>query len=159
MLSILYPLITAGLFAVAFITKRRFGILGLALATGSILSDVWVHSAGTVVSTAGISLSPMIFNAISVLIVVAPAGVLLFHIHKYKTLAGRIFGSVMFTILAMAFLLEPLGRLFVFQGFGSEAYNILVSNRLIIIGICLTVAIVDKFLSKSAGSSSKRSKH
>jgi len=153
---IICALVTIGLFFAAFSSKRRFGLLGLALASGSLLSGIWGYDAGLIASGLGIPSGPLT-SAISLsMIVLLPAGLLLFHGYTYRTLIGRLVGSGLFTLLAIAFLIEPLGHVFVLQGLGANIYNTIVANRELIIGAGLIVAVVDIFLTKPAKSSEKR---
>lgn len=152
-------LIALILFISAFIARRRFGLLGLALAAGSLLSGIWGFDAGLVASGFGVPSGPLSSAIIFALIVLLPAGILLFHGYTYKTLIGRVVGASLFTILALAFLIEPLGHVLILQGYGADVYNWLVNNRTFIIGAGLIVAVVDLFLTKPVSSSDKKSKH
>jgi hypothetical protein len=142
--------VAAGIFVAAFITKRRFGFLGLALAAGSILSGIWGYDIGLEASAFGAPSGLMTTAIVSCLIILFPAGILLFHGDKYKSLIGRLIGASLFTLLAVAFLIDPLSRAITPQGFGSEFFNWLVNNRNTVIGAGLVAAIVDLFLTKSA---------
>lgn len=147
-------------FVSAFITRRRFGLLGLALAAGSILSGIWSYDAGLVVSSVGIFPSGPLTTAVTLsAIVLLPAGILLFHGYTYKSLVGRIVGAALFTLLALAFLVEPLGYALTLEGVGADVYTWLVQNRQIIIGIGLAIAVVDLFFTKPAHMADKKSKH
>lgn len=157
---LVFGLLAVALFASAFITRRRFGLLGLALAAGSILSGIWSYDAGLVVSSLGIFPSGPLTTAITLaVIVLLPAGLLLFHGYSYRSLIGRIVGALMFTLLALAFLVEPLGYALTLQGFGVDVYSWLVSNRELIIGIGMIIAVIDLFLTKPAHMVDKKSKH
>ena len=67
------------LFFAAFITKKRFGLLGLALAAGSILSGIWSYEAGLIPSLFNIPSGSLTSAVVSSVIILLPAGVLLFH--------------------------------------------------------------------------------
>ncbi|MEI6228803.1 MAG: hypothetical protein WCP11_02155 [Candidatus Saccharibacteria bacterium] len=136
------------LFVAAFLTKRRFGLLGLALAAGSILSSVWGDDLGMVASGLGIPQGPMTSAIVLAAIIMLPPFVLLFHGYTYKNHLARIAGAIMFTILALAFLIEPLGHILVLTGTGADVYNWLVDNRTLIIGAGLILAVFDLFLTK-----------
>lgn len=143
--------LAVALFVAAFIAKRRFGLLGLALAAGSILSTIWSFDAGLVVSSIGIVPSGPLTTAVTLcIIVLLPAVVLLFHGYTYKNLFARIVGSLLFTVLALAFLIEPLGYALSLQGIGAEAYKWLLANKDIIISVALVLAVVDLFFTKPA---------
>jgi len=156
---IAFLIIIIALFIAAFITKRRFGLLGLALAAGSILSGIWVYDAGLVAGLFGIPNNFLSAFAISALIVLLPAVVLLFHGDTYKTLVGRIIGASLFTLLATAFLIEPLSHVLMPQGISADIYRWLEANKNLIIGAGLIVAVIDLFLTKPAHLSSKHHKH
>lgn len=147
------------LFLVSFISKRRFGLLGLALAAGSILSGIWGYDVGLMVSTFGILSGSVASSIGSSLVVLLPPLVLLFHGEKYKTLIGRVFGASLFTLLAIAFLINLFSKAIIAQGFRLVAYNWLFDNRAIIIAIGLIVAVIDLFLTRPTHLPSKHHKH
>ncbi|NCQ54060.1 hypothetical protein GW791_01245 [Candidatus Saccharibacteria bacterium] len=139
--------------------KRRFGLLGLALATGSLLSGIWGYDLGLIASGLGVPSGPWTTAIILSLLILLPAGVLLFHGYTYNTMFGRIIGAGLFTLLALAFLVEPLGHILMPHGIGADVYNWLTNNRTIIIGAGLTLAVIDLFLTKPAHLADKRHKH
>lgn len=148
------------LFAAAFVTKRRFGLLGLALAAGSILSGIWGDTASLIVNAAGLSSTPLVNGVTLGILVLLPSIVLLFHGATYKGTIGRIFGAVMFMLLALAFLIDPIGHVLTLQGYGATAYLWLVDHKTIIIGGGLILAVIDLFLTKAPHISSEhKSKH
>lgn len=148
--------IAAVLFGSTFMARRRFGLLGLALAAGSLLSSIWGYDVDLVVSGLGVLSSQLTSAVVSSLIILLPAGALLFHGYTYKNLIGRIVGASLFTLLAFAFLIEPLGHVLVLQGTGAVVYSWLVGNRTIIIGLGMVIAVVDIFLTKPVKLSEKR---
>jgi hypothetical protein len=91
-------------------------------------------------------------------IVLLPSVILLFHGYAYKGFIGRVIGTLMFTILAMAFLVEPLGYALDLSGAGGEVYKWLINYKSLIISVGLIFAVVDLFFTKPAGLSQKRSK-
>ena len=157
---IVFAVVAVLLFVSAYITRRRFGLLGLALAAGSILSSLWSYDAGLVVGAVGVIPSGPITTAVTLSVIVAlPAILLLFHGTTYKHIVGRIVGAALFTVLALAFLVEPLGHAFVLEGSGANVYAWLVSNKDIIISIGMIVAVVDLMLTMPAHLAEKRGKH
>lgn len=156
---IVFVLLAIILFVSAYIANRRFGILGLALAAGSILSTIWSYDAGLVVSTIGLFPYGPITNAVTLaLIIILPAILLLFHGAHYKNIIGRIGGATIFTLLALAFMVEPLGQALVLQGTGADIYNWLADNKELIISVGIVVAIVDLFFTKPVNLFEKRRK-
>ena len=147
------------LFAAAFISKRRFGLLGLALAAGSILSGIWSYEAGLIPSLFSIPSGSLTSAVVSSVIILLPVALLLFHGYSYKTLISRVVGASLLTVLAMAFLVEPISHVLVIQGVGASAFNWLLDNRTTIIGVGLILSIVDLFFTKSTHMSDKHHKH
>ncbi len=158
---IIFIVLAIFLFVSAFITRRRFGLLGLALAAGSILSTIWSFDAGLVVSSLGIFPSGPLTTAITLsLIVLLPAIVLLFHGYTYKNIVGRIIGATLFTFLALAFLVEPLGFALPLEGVGANIYGEFVKDKEVIISIGMVAAVVDLFFTKPASPLiDRKSKH
>ncbi len=152
-------IIAAVLFVGAFITKRRFGLLGLALAAGSLLSGIWGYDIVLAANGFGMPATPLSTAIVMAVIVMLPAAVLLFHGYSYKNQIARVFGAAMFTILALAFLIDPLGRILMPVGFGADVYSWLVNHKTLIIGAGLILAVLDLFLTKPAGLNEKKSKH
>lgn len=147
------------LFAGAFISKRRFGLLGLALTAGATLSVMWIDTAGLVVASTGLVRdTPLTEAVILSLIVLLPALLLLFHGYSYKSLFSRIIGSFLFALLALAFLVEPIGHVLVLEGLGAEVYQQIVTYKDVIISAGVILAVIDLFLTKPAHVSEKEHK-
>lgn len=149
--------VAIALFLGAFFSRRRFGLLGLALTAGATLSAIWNYEAGLVVSGLGLLPEGPVTNAVTLsLIVLLPAIILLFHGYTYKQPVGRIIGSLLFTLLALAFLVEPIGYALPLEGAGVDVYQWLLQNRETIISIGVVVAVIDLFLTKPASLSEKK---
>lgn len=143
-------------FIATYFSKRRFGVLGLALAAGYILSDIWQYDAGLLASFLSIPSGFMTTMIISVIITLLPPAILMFAGNTYKKQYSRVLGSILFSLLVLAFLVEPLSRAMLPVGFGSFAYIWLIDNRLILIGGGLVLAIVDIMLTKKPLELSKK---
>lgn len=142
--AIVFVLVFLILFALAFFTKRRFGALGLALAAGSMLSELWAAKLTPVVQGLGLSVqNPPLVVIVSLALVLLPAGFLLFSGPSYDGKIKRTVGAVLFAALAFALLVEPLGSALVLQGEGRMIYNFFHDNRVYIVTVGLIVAIVD----------------
>lgn len=147
------------LFAGSFLSKRRFGLLGLALTAGATLSTIWSDYASMVISTTGLVPVGPLTNAIALsLVVLLPAIVLLFHGYTYKGIFSRIVGSLLFTILAIAFLLEPIGYALPLEGISADLYNQALYYKNAIISVGVVLAVVDLFFTKPAHIAEKGSK-
>jgi len=151
--------IAAALFAAAFFSKRRFGLLGLALTAGATLSTLWSYDAGLIVSSTGLVPDGPITNAVALAVVVLlPAILLLFHGYTYKNMFGRVVGSLLFTVLALAFLTEPIGSVLALSGISQDVYNFIVANKSTIISIGVIFAVIDLFFTKPP-SKKERERH
>ncbi len=147
------------LFAGAFISKRRFGLLGLALTAGATLSTIWSYDAGLVVSGTGLFPEGVVTQAAAQsLVVLLPAILLLFHGYSYKNIVSRIVGSLLFTVLALAFLVDPIGYALPLDGLGADVYGALKYHKDLIISIGVILAVIDLFLTKPAHLAAKSHK-
>jgi len=147
------------LFAGSFLSKRRFGLLGLALTAGATLSTIWSDYASMVISATGLVPNGPMTNAIALsLVVLLPAIVLLFHGYAYKGVFSRLIGSFLFTVLAIAFLLEPIGYALPLEGMSADLYNQAVYYKNVAISVGVVLAVIDLFFTKPAHLAEKGSK-
>lgn len=147
--AIVLAIIVAALFAVIFFTKRRFGLLGLALAAGSIVSNLWSHDLTPLIRQAGLEIvSPPLSSIVAAALVLLPAAILLFSSPANKKSIHRIIDAAAFSVLAVAFLLPILGDALVLQEQGLEIYDMLIEYRAWIITAGISYAIVDLLLAK-----------
>lgn len=143
-ITLVFVVTIAVLFALAFLTRRRFGVLGLALAAGAMLSSLWAETLTPIIAGAGVNVqAPPLITIVSVGLVLLPAVVLLFSGPSYKDLVPRLVGAALFTALAFALLIQPLGSALVLQGQSKEVYDFFASNRVYIVTIGLIVALLD----------------
>lgn len=148
------------LFACAFISRRRFGLLGLALAAGATLSTIWSYDAGLVVSSTGLVPDGVMTQAVTQsLVVLLPAMLLLFHGYAYKNTMSRLVGALLFTALALAFLVEPIGYALPLEGVGAQVYDTLKAYKDVVISGGVVLAVVDLFFTKPAHLAEKLKKH
>lgn len=143
---LVFSMVMVILFIAAFWTRRRFGLLGLALAAGSILSQIWNTDAGLIVSATGLVPRGALTDAVTLsLLVLLPPILLLFHGTTYKSHLSRVIGALLFALLALAFLVQPLGHVLTLEGMGADVYNWIDTNRTILISVGLVLAVIDLF--------------
>ena len=149
------------LFAAAFITKRRFGVLGLALAAGTLMSELWTNELTPIVAEAGIfnSTVPPLSSIVAAALVLLPAGLLLLSGPVYRTVRPRIVGSLAFAVLALTLLLEPMGMSLALEGVSRQVYDLITNNRTGIITAGLVFALIDILLTKTPKPPKDKSKH
>ncbi len=153
---IVFGLTLAALFVLAYYTKRRFGVLGLALAAGAMLSSLWALELTPLVKSTGIDIvSPPLATIVGVILVLLPAVLLLASGPTYHNKREQILGAFLFSSLALALLIEPLGTGLVLQGDSRMVYEWLIEYRVWIVTAGLVAALIDLMFTKSSG----RSKH
>ena len=158
-IALIFLVILGLLFVVAYVTKRRFGVLGLALAAGSMLSGLWAAKLTPLVRDAGLVVdNPPLITIVSVTLVLLPALVLLFSGPSYQDIPRRIIGALLFASLAFALVIEPLGSALVLQGQGKQLYDFFVENQVYIVTAGLIIAVVDLLMTHTSRKH-KDSKH
>jgi len=147
---IIFALIVIALFAAAFFSKRRFGLLGLALTAGATLSTIWSYDASLLISSIGVIPEGPLPDAIALsLVTVLPAILLFFQGPVYKNPLARILGSFFFAMLALAFLIEPIGNAMTLTGVAQTAYDFVVANKTTIISLGVIFAVIDLLFTKT----------
>lgn len=147
------------LFALSFLTKRAFGVLGLALAAGALISANFANIVTTVLQGQGVTVQFMpLSTLVEAILVIAPAILLLVSGPTYNAVWMRVIGSAMFAVLALVFLLQPLGEVLALEGPSLQTYNWFSLNQSIIIVIGLILAVVDT-LFVGGGKPSKKHGH
>ncbi len=142
-------LVIAALFALPYFTKRRLGVLGLALAAGAMLSQLWVGDVTPIVASAGfILVKPPLESVVATIITLLPALILLPGSPTYSSVVHRTIGSVTFALLATTLLLVPLGSALVIEGTSRVVYDVLSANQAAIVSICLALSILDLVATK-----------
>ena len=147
---VIFLMIIAALFAMVFFTKRRFGVLGLALAAGAMLSTLWVGELTPIIAQAGIVVvKPPLESLVAVGLTLLPVVLLLSSGPTYKSMSQRLIGAAAFAILAIAFLLQPLGSALVIDSVGQPVYDFFVRNHNMIVTVGLLLAVGDILFNKT----------
>jgi hypothetical protein len=147
---VIFLIIIAALFAMVFLTKRRFGVLGLALAAGAILSTLWVGELTPLIVQAGIVVvKPPLESLVAAGLTLLPVVLLLSSGPTYKSMPQRLIGATAFAILAIAFLLQPLGSALVIDSVGQPVYDFFVRNHNMIVTVGLLLAVADILVNKT----------
>ena len=139
------------LFFLAFITKRRFGILGLALFAGSYLAHTWTSSATPLIEKTGVSLDSLgvpTSAIVGALLTLLPALILLANSPKYSGKWAKVIGSLAFPVLAVILLVPVLQTAFASDATSDTLNSFIVDNYTILMTIGLVGAIIDLFLSR-----------
>ena len=132
------------LFVLAYWTRRRFGVLGLALCAGYLLSGMWTTQVTAFAHRQGLQLvSPPLASVVAAVLILLPAIVLFYGGPTYSQKMQRIIGAAAFALLASAFLLTPLGNSLSLDDMGTFYFNIFVQNKDIIITGAVIYALFD----------------
>ena len=158
---VIFVIIVVALFVIAFATKRRFGVLGLALAAGAMLSSLWTKELTPLVEQSGVvSITlPPLASLVAAALVLLPAVLLFFSGPVYKDKESRVIGSLAFAVLALALLLEPLGSALVLQDMGKQIYDFFVENKVYIVTAGLVFALFDILATKTPRHHKESLKH
>lgn len=159
--SILYISLAIGLFLLSYLTKRRFGVLGLGLAAGALISEHWTAILTPFLEQQGVDLvAPPLAAVVAIALTLTPAVLLLIGGPAYGKVIGRIVGSLLFTFLALAFIVPNVGATLEFDQVSTAIFGIVEDYNPLIIVVGLTVAVIDVFLSKSPKKhKAKKSEH
>jgi hypothetical protein len=149
--------LVVALFVGAFFSRRRFGILGLGLAAGAIISPIWGDTASYLVSSTGlVSEGPPVNIIAYSSLILLPAVLFMFHGYTYGHIVWRIAGSLLFTTLAVAFLIGPIGDAVTLTGPVGSVYGWLEANSELLITIGVALAVADILISRPAHKSEKK---
>jgi hypothetical protein len=136
----------AVLFLLAFLSRRRFGHLGLGLAAGVLLSSqnyefIEMFFQAFKEYLGGITPS----QAAAILLCLAPSLVLMLSGRRYHSTRMRIVGALLYTVMA-GFAILP----FVLSStdIPSDAKNLISTSHTAVIAVGIVVAVVDNFLTR-----------
>ena len=132
------------LFTIAFVTKRRFGVLGLGLAAGVVLSQLWAVSLSIFLKNQGVQVEPLSHLTVAqVLLTLLPALLLLTAGPKYHDKRGAFLGSLLFAVLAVLFTVSPITRDFSIEGDTSPIFDFITQWQNVLVGVGVALAIAD----------------
>jgi len=147
------------LFGLSFITKRRFGVLGLGLAAGALLAQSWSSDLAQILAVRQISFEPLSPSVTAtVALTVIPALLLLIAGPKYADKRYAFIGSICFAILGTLLLLGPLTiDLLPLSGDMKSVLDFLAEWQDLLIAGGIVLAIVDMLHANGSKSHSKKS--
>ena len=150
-------ILVGALFAMSYIAKRRFGVLGLALAAGSVLNTAWSASLTPWVESQGLTITaPPLGTLVSILLILGPAILLLFGGPTAASSVQRIVGSLAFAILALVFLMQPLGVALIFDATSAALYATISQSSDAIIAVGIVLALGDLLMTRTPHRSSRK---
>lgn len=148
---IVVVLFCAALFLVSFMTKRRFGVLGLALSAGALLSLHWSDVLTPFLESQGIKLAaPPLSILVQMSLVLIPPLLLLFSGPTYTKMLPRVVGSLAFMALAVTFLEEILAATLILSGPSTLGFQFLHEHKSELIVVGVIGAIIDVLLTRKS---------
>lgn len=146
------------LFALPFIMKRRFGLLGLALAAGALLSSYWTDAVQAFLESQGVELTqPPLASVVAVSLILLPAIVLMFSAPACNGKIIRIISSAAFAVMAFLFILPELQNIFVINPGAEPVLETIIEFKTTILAALIVYATVDVLLGQ--GKPSRRGKN
>lgn len=136
------------LFWLAFFTKRRFGVLGLALAAGVVLAQNAAGMLGSFLERADIPVAPFTYtSAATLFLIITPALILLAGGPTYRDRRSAFIGAAGFALLGTFFVLGPLTTALPTDNPTIRNTMTILANwqNVIVVG-ALILAILDTFL-------------
>ena len=133
------------LFILAFLFNRRFGVLGLSLAAGYIIYNLWSSKLSDFIAFFELPDLGIVSarTVVGLAIIILPSLILLLGGPSYKTTYGRLIGSLGYAVLATLFCVNAL--LFSLPVFaeGKIFFDFIKNNEEYIITVALIMATID----------------
>lgn len=145
----------------AFSSKRRFGVLGLALCAGLVLSQQLARDTSNVLEANAVPVEPLAYaSAASVLLILLPALVLLISGPKYSGKHAQLLGSIGFGVFATVLLLGPLtADLPTLDPAVKPILDMIATNKAWVLSLGVLIAVADMFAAHNLKLPGKRSSH
>lgn len=157
MISLMFLIGMMGLlFVMAYATHRRFGVLGLGLAAGALLSANWTGTLTPFIEQQGVVLSsPPLVVVVETVLMLLPALVLLFNGPSYAGRWPQIGGALAFAALGFVLLAKPLASVLLLDGVSQSFMTTVTRYSSILIVVGIIGAVVDMLMT-TRGKSKKR---
>lgn len=135
------------LFLLSYITKRRFGVLGLALCAGALLSQYFAGSATGFIEANGVMLiAPPLSTVVAISLVFVPAFLLLFSGPKYSSKKAAFVSSIGFGLFGTVLALPALLHVVIFDPQGKAIFEFIQLYSTMFVTAGIAVAILDMML-------------
>lgn len=133
----------------AFLTGRRFGILGLALLAGSYLANEWAAALTPAVEKAGVTIvAPPLEVVVAIVLTLLPCLLLFISSPIYHGKRARVIGALLFAVFTIVLLIRPLDDALVIDGPGLVVFEFITNNYALLVTVGLVLAIGDLFLAR-----------
>ncbi|MEO5691432.1 MAG: hypothetical protein ABIQ64_04555 [Candidatus Saccharimonadales bacterium] len=161
MTLIVIVVVAIALFGLAFVTKRRFGVLGLALAAGVVLAQSATNYVSKFIEQQGVSVAPLSYDGTAtILLILLPALILLIGGPTYTSKKSALIGALGFALLGTFFLLGPLTTaLPTTDAVVRDVLVVVAQSQDIIVIVALVLALLDTVMVHGGLSRHRKSKH
>ncbi len=142
--------------ALAYFSKRKYGLPALALIAGGVLSTSWSSYVTISLQQSGFVLvSPPLNVVVAVSLILLPALILLTVGPSHIKTHHRVIAAVLFTLLAMTLIIAAIGKEApnLVAGVPLVSQIIILQPLIVVVGV--VVAIADIFLHHMPGASKK----
>jgi hypothetical protein len=147
---ILFSLIGVLLFALAFILRRRFGMLALALCAGIVLSNVLTDASADALQIFGIGVAGLSTTALaSSLLILLPSFILMVGGPRYNGATMAVVGSVFYAVFALVLLVLPLQATLATDGASQQVVDTILSYQSLIIVVFVVLGLLDALAIKA----------
>lgn len=147
----------AAFFALAFVSRRRFGTLGLALASGALLANnltVWLAAQFVYLDVPTGSLPERV--AANIVLTLLPALVLLISGPSYTKKQHVVFGAVAFSVMATMLVLPPLTSVLPNDELARTILPLVATYSAPALAITIGLAVADAWLTHNLPSTGKK---
>ncbi len=142
--TIVVVLIAVVLFACAYISRRRFGVLVLALIAGEVLSRLWTDQVTPYIASLGFVLvKPPLTSVVAFGLILAPAIILLFSGPSTKRHHERLIGAAIFMIMVIVLAFDYISDALVIDTYGETIKSYISSYRPMILTVGIIVSVLD----------------
>jgi len=148
MTLVIIIVIFAALFALAFVTKRRFGILGLGLAAGALLASELTRDVAAIFEDYSVPVEPLsTLAAAKIALIILPALFLLASGPAYTKKLEALFGAFAFALMATLLVLGPVTTSLPLAEQGvKEVFDLLSSHQSLILAVMVGLSLADVML-------------
>jgi len=153
-------LLFAAFFVLAYLSRRRFGTLGLALAAGALLAShltVWLAGQITYLDIPTGSLSER--TAANIVLTLSPALILLMSGPSYTKKHQAVIGALAFALMATLLLIVPLATYLPSDQVTRAVLPFVASYSDLILAATIALAVVDAWLTHNLPGPRKKGKN
>jgi hypothetical protein len=153
--------IVIALFLLAFVTRRRFGILGLGLSAGALLASSFSRQLAAFFETNSIGIEGVSADILArCVLILLPSLLLLLGGPKYTKTIPRIAGSAGYAVMGTLLLFAPLSALIEINGSATRsALQFVAEYQSGLIALGVAAAVVDTIMMHSPKLRKSHDKH